>query len=278
MTQLTNPMVPLPYRVEQVHRENQDTFTLLLEAIDHTNNFTFLPGQFNMLYLHGIGEIPISICSNPVETRMLAHTLRAVGTVTEAMHRLKKGDIIGVRGPFGSHWPLVEAQGQDIIFVAGGIGLAPLRPAIYQALHDREKYRKVLVLYGARTSQDALYKNELSKWRGRFDVTVEVTTDRAIHGWLSNVGVVSTLISRMPFDPLNSMAMICGPEIMMRYTWLELEKRGLPQKNVYISMERNMQCAVGFCGHCQLGSTFVCKDGPVFRFDSVSDWFNKWEV
>jgi len=228
--------------------------------------------------------VPISISGNPVPRRdgvprpRLVHTIRAVGTVTKAIRKLKRGDVLGVRGPFGSHWPIEEAVGKDIVMVAGGIGLAPLRPALDQLLSQRENYGKVVLLYGTRSPEDILYRRELERWRARFDLEVQVTVDRAMSPWQGNVGVVTTLIPRAPFDPLRAVAMICGPEVMMRFTILELQKRGVGTEHIFISMERNMKCAIGFCGHCQFGPTFVCKDGPVFRYDRIQEWFGKREI
>ncbi|MEI7555249.1 FAD/NAD(P)-binding protein [Candidatus Chlorohelix sp.] len=275
---LPDSMLPIPFVVEQVRKETNDTFTLLLEPVNGHSEFRFQPGQFNMLYMFGVGEVPISISGDPSHPETLVHTLRAVGSVTNAMRMLKPGDKIGVRGPFGSPWPVDKAIGKDIVLITGGIGLAPLRPAIYHILANRPNYGKFVLLYGARTPQEVLYKSELAKWRSRFDMTVEVTTDRATGSWMGDVGVVTTLIPRVPFDPHNAVALVCGPEIMMRYTIMELEKRGVPLDHIYVSMERNMQCAIGLCGHCQVGPVFVCKDGPVFRFDQIQDWFKKWEV
>jgi NAD(P)H-flavin reductase len=223
--------------------------------------------------------VPISISGDPAHPEILVHTVRAVGTVTNPLCKLKRGDILGVRGPFGSSWPVTEAVGNDILIVAGGVGLAPLRPAIYHLLNHRGDYGRVVVLYGARTPGDMLYTDELAEWRGRFDIQVEVTVDAAKPDeWRGNVGVVTTLIPRAQFDPYHVTALVCGPEVMMRFTILELQKRGLPENQIYISMERNMKCAVGFCGHCQYGPNFVCKDGPVFRFDKVKEIFGKREI
>lgn len=275
---MTDPMMPRPYRIRRVRRETTDTFTLELTPAQQEAAFPFAPGQFNMLYVFGVGEIPLSISGDPTKPETLLHTTRVVGTVTKAMRRLKRGDVLGVRGPFGRCWPVEEAEGNDVVIVAGGIGLAPLRPALYRILSRRERYGKVVLLYGARTPDDILYRNELSRWRAQFDLDVYVTVDRATGGWRGNVGVVTTLIPRAPFDSLSTVAMVCGPEVMMRFTALELQKRGVGPDNIFVSMERNMKCAIGFCGHCQFGPTFVCKDGPVFRYSHVKEWLAKWEI
>ncbi len=269
-------MIPEFFRVLRVQRDTHDTFTLELEP--PKNGFTFTPGQFNMLYHFGVGEVPISICGDPAIHDKLTHTIRAVGTVTKSMQKMKKGEMLGVRGPFGSHWPVEELVGNDIVIVAGGIGLPPLRPSIYYILANREKYGKVVLLYGTRTPNDILYRKELEQWRARFDMEVHVTVDRAAVDWKGNVGVVTTLIQRYHFDSFNTVAMIVGPEIMMRFTIQELQKRGVVPENIFISMERNMKCGIGFCGHCQCGPTFICKDGPVYPFKAIKDILVKREI
>jgi NAD(P)H-flavin reductase len=274
----SHPMLPTIYRVQRVRREILDTFTLELEPADGGDVPPFATGQFNMLYVFGVGEIPISISGDPARRKPLVHTTRAVGTVSRAMRQLKPQDVLGVRGPFGSHWPIEEAKGQDVVIAAGGIGLAPLRSAMYQILDQREQYGKVVLLYGARTPEDILYRRELEHWRAHFDLEVYVTVDHATGTWHGSVGVVTRLIPRAPFDPLKTMALVCGPEIMMRFTAAELEKRGVAAEHIFVSMERNMKCAVGFCGHCQYGPNFVCKDGPVFPYSTVQDWLVKGEI
>jgi NAD(P)H-flavin reductase len=271
-------MLPLLCRVEQMRQETHDTFTLKLRLTNGVRELPFLPGQFNMLYVFGVGEVPISISGNPNLPDVLVHTTREVGIVTKAMSQLKPGSTLGVRGPFGNPWPVQEAEGNDVVIVAGGIGLAPLRPVLYHLLARREKYGKIVLLYGTRTPSDILYRKELEKWRAHFDLEVFVTVDRATNGWHGDVGVVTTLISRASFEPFSSTALICGPEVMMRFSVLELQKRGIRSEDIFVSMERNMKCAVGFCGHCQFGPKFICKDGPVMRYDEIKDLLAKREV
>ena len=273
-----NPMLPWPFQIRRVKRETEDTFTVELQPQGALEEFAFQPGQFNMVYVYGVGEIPISISGDPANPRVLVHTTRAVGTVTKAMDRMRRGDILGIRGPYGTPWPIDKANGQDVVFVAGGIGLAPLRPSLYEVVTHREKYGKVVLLYGTRTPADVLFRQELENWRARFDLEIYVTVDRAMSGWRGNVGVVTNLISRAPFDPRNTMAYVCGPEIMMRFTAMELHKRGVDNEHIFVSMERNMKCAIGLCGHCQFGSVFVCKDGPVFQYSTIKDMLVKWEI
>lgn len=275
---MIDPMQTKPYRVERVHRETRDTFTIEMKPAFGEFGQSFAPGQFNMLYAFGVGEIPISISGDPNRPERLIHTVRAVGAVSQALPALKRGQEMGVRGPYGTHWPVQEAEGGDVLIVTGGIGLAPLRPAIYQLIAHREKYGKIILLYGARTPEEILYGRELAQWRSKFDLDVQVTVDRGTGSWRGNVGVVTTLIPKASFDPSSTIAFVCGPEIMMRFTLMELKGRRIAPHNVFISMERNMKCGIGFCGHCQFGSAFVCKDGPVFRLDRLADLFGKWEI
>jgi NAD(P)H-flavin reductase len=273
-----DPMVPESYRVRRVTKETADTFTLELRPVEDHRILPFEAGQFNMLYVFGVGEIPISISGDPAHPELLVHTIRAVGTVTNVMSTLKAGDVIGVRGPFGTAWPVKAARGHDVVLVAGGIGLAPLRPALYQILSRREDYGNIVLLYGTRSPEDILFRRELEQLRSRFDLEVHVTVDYAGTRWYGNVGVVTKLIPKAPFEAADTLAMVCGPEVMMRFTAVELQKRGVSQEKIYVSMERNMKCAIGFCGHCQFGPMFICRDGPVFTYRHVAEWINRWEV
>lgn len=276
-TPLQNPMLPQPYHVQRRRRETADIFTLELLP-QQGEPPPFAAGQFNMLYVFGVGEIPISISGDPTRPQPLVHTTRAVGTVTRAMQGLKRGDPIGVRGPFGQPWPVATAQGKDVVLVAGGIGLAPLRPVVYYLLAHREQYGHIVLIYGTRTPADLLYRRQLEQWRGRFDLEVDVTVDRTTGPWYGHVGVVTRRLATAGFDPPDTVAMMCGPEAMMRFAAMELLHRGVAAEQVFVSMERNMQCAIGFCGHCQFGPTFVCKDGPVFRYDRLQPWLGKREI
>ncbi len=273
----TDAMATRPFRIDKFWKETHDTFSMELTPLDG-GDFSFQPGQFNMIYHWGVGEVPISISGNPAKTRILTHTIRAVGSVTRQMAKLRKGDTVGIRGPYGRPWPVAQAYGYDIVIVTGGIGLAPLRPALYDILNHRQKYGKILMLYGARTPEDMLYVKELEQWRGRFDMHVSVTVDRGGGEWRGNVGVVTHMMPRFHFDREMTIAMVCGPEIMMRFTLLELVKRGIPTENLYLSMERNMKCGIGLCGHCQYGPGFICKDGPVYRYDRVKDLMLRREL
>lgn len=272
-----DPMLPRLFEVRRVRPETYDTFTLELEPEDGSP-LVFAPGQFNMLYLFGVGEVAISVSGDPARPSPLTHTLRAVGAVTRGLCSLKPGDPVGVRGPFGNSWPLAEAAGHDVVIVAGGIGLAPLRPAILHLLAERRRYGRIVLLCGARSPKDLLFQRELEKWRGRFDLEVTATVDYAAGEWNGQVGVVTQLIARAGFDPSHTVALACGPEVMMRFTVRELVRRGVAPASIHLSLERNMKCAVGFCGHCQYGSRFICKDGPVFRYTDVASLFDIREV
>ncbi|MFW6113145.1 MAG: FAD/NAD(P)-binding protein [Thermodesulfobacteriota bacterium] len=271
-------MLPHMFRVESRRRDTPDTYTLTLRPASFEGEWPFAPGQFNMLTAFGIGEVPISISGHPSEPRRLIHTIRIAGAATRSLCHADRGEIVGVRGPFGTAWPVKEAEGRDLVIVGGGLGLAPLRPAIYHALDRRPEYGNVELIYGARSPQDILYYRELEGWRGRFDLRVHVTVDTAPSEWRGRVGVVTKVISEARFDPPNTVALVCGPGVMMRFTVEELLGRGLEPDNIFVSLERNMQCGLGLCGHCQLGPLFICKDGPVFPFSRVKGWFEMREV
>ena len=258
------PMVPRPARITKVVHETADTFTLHLEP--PKGRFEFAPGQFNMLYVFGVGEVPISISGDPDAPEVLVHTIRAVGAVTRALAALGPGDVVGVRGPYGNRWPVGEAVRRDLVVVAGGIGLAPLRPVIYQALTHRGDFDRVYVLYGTRTPADILFEAELGAWRARFDFEVELTVDRGIGGWSGRTGVVTTLIERADFAPESAVAMVCGPEVMMRFAARELAQSGVEEDRIFVSLERKMKCGIGQCGNCQLGPELLCRDGPIYTY------------
>jgi len=231
-----------------------------------------------MVYAFGIGESAISISSDPAKPNMLAHTIHRVGTVTSALSKVRRGDLIGIRGPYGRGWPLEEAVGKDICIATGGIGLAPLRPVIYSLIARREEFGRIIILYGARSPLDLLYRVELEEWSKLQNTDVIITVDRGDSTWKGYIGVVTNLFSYIKLDSRETIAMVCGPEIMMKFTVEELQRRGLTPEQIYISMERNMKCGVGVCGHCQFGPKFICKDGPVFRLPEVSYLLDKKEI
>ena len=268
MSLAASPFALTPMRITRVVHELEDTISYHFDT-SARGGFAFAPGQFNMVYLFGAGEVPISISGDAEAPETLVHTIRAVGAVTRPLCALKRGAVLGLRGPYGTAWPLGQARGKDVVFVAGGLGLAPMRPAIVHVLAHRAAFGRVTVLYGARTPKDILFPKELEQWRGRFDCEVDVTVDHAPVSWHAHVGVVPALVGRASFDPQNVVAMVCGPEVMMRFAARELEDAGVPASSIWLSMERSMRCGVGTCGHCQFGPTFVCKDGPVMRLDKI---------
>lgn len=270
-------MTTVPARVARVEKETHDTFTLTVEP-DGQKLGPFAPGQFSMLYTFGVGELPISISGNPDDHTKLVYTIRSVGKATHALVTRRAGDTIGLRGPFGNGWPLAAARGRDVLIVAGGIGLAPLRPAILQVLRHRGDYGRLVVLYGARSPRDLLFRKQLQAWNYVPDTQVLSTVDYGGLSWRGNVGVVTTLLRHVRLQLKRTTAFVCGPEIMMRFVCRELLARGADQENIHLSMERNMKCAVGFCGHCQLGPYFVCKDGPVFPYDRIRRWMECHEL
>jgi NAD(P)H-flavin reductase len=258
-------------RIKSITPENSDTFTLAL-----AKEQTFLPGQFNMLYLFGYGEVAISISGDPSQKGELLHTIRAVGSVTNAMQKLKIGDEIGVRGPFGSSWPLTK-KGCDVLLIAGGLGLAPMRPLLFYLTANQNDYKKISLLYGARSPKELMYQKEFEMWKER-GINVQVTVDHADLEWKGQVGVVTKLIGKHLTSPENTLALLCGPEIMLKFALHELMRTKIDEEAIFISMERNMQCAVGFCGHCQYGPYFICKDGPVFSYKQLKKWLTIKEL
>jgi len=269
-----DPMVPHTAVITGIQHDTRDIATYKLTFADPAvaQSYRFLPGQFNMLHLPGFGEVAISISSDPAQPQELLHTIREAGNVTGAITRLKKGDLIAVRGPFGSAWPVEKAEGNDLIFVSGGLGLPPLRPAIYHVARHRERYGDVTILAGARSPADLLFPDEYDAWR-QHDIDVIVTVDRADDTWRGHVGVVPMMFYQLRPDPRRTVVFSCGPEVMMRFVVYEALARRIPREQIYLSLERNMKCAVGFCGHCQLGPFFLCKEGPVLSFDRLEPFF-----
>jgi NAD(P)H-flavin reductase len=262
-------LLPAPFTVREKRQETADTWTLELEP--PAGPLEFAAGQFTMLSAGGAGEVPISISGDPGEPERLVHTVRAVGAASRRICAAEPGEVLGVRGPFGVGWPLAESEGAEVAIVAGGIGLAPLRPAVRWLLARRERYARLHLLYGARTPDQLLYADELAEWAER-GLEVEVTVDSAGPEWLGHVGVVPRLVQRAGLDPEAAVAVLCGPEVMMRFTVAALARQGVLAERVHASIERNMQCGVALCGHCQLGPTLVCRDGPVYRWSELEPW------
>lgn len=270
-----NPWMVHLARITGIKREVSgiSTYELTLDDPRVAQEFRFQPGQFNMLYLPGFGESAISISSDPERRGTLGHTIRVAGNVTRALARKKVGDQIGVRGPFGSAWPMQVCRGHDVVIACGGVGLAPLRPAIYHVLNHRDDYGRVFLLYGARTPNDLLYQDEFDAWRNG-GLEVEVTVDLGDEDWRGHIGVVPILFYRLRLNAAKTCILTCGPEIMMRFVIFEALARKLRPDKIFMSMERNMKCALGFCGHCQLGPAFVCKDGPIFTYEQMEPYLH----
>jgi NAD(P)H-flavin reductase len=269
--------LPRAVLIDEIRPETPGVATYRLRACDEEpiDTYAFRSGQFNMIYLPGLGEVAISMSGPPpslagaVAGEGWIHTIREAGQVTGALARMRVGDRLAIRGPYGKPWPIDSCRGCDVILMAGGIGLAPLRPAIYELTARRREFGQRILLYGARTPDGLLYKQEYDAWC-RAGWELQLTVDRAVGGWKGSVGVVPLLLDRLRLgQPDGTVVLSCGPEVMMRYAAVGAIGRGVPAENIWVSLERHMQCAVGLCGHCQLGTTLVCRDGPVFRWDRV---------
>jgi len=268
---MLNPYKPENAIIKNIKKQTYDVKTYTLTFTKERKDFSFRPGQFVMLSLFGVGEAPFSLCSNPVEKKTLAFTIRNVGNVTKALDGLSEGDAVGVRGPYGTSWPLEEAQNKNILIVAGGVGMASLRSLIMYVANNRHDYRDVEILYGARKPDDLLFTDEFNHWAEIENTRLLLTVDTVPKGsaWAHNVGVVTTLFEKMHATSDNTVVMMCGPEIMMRFVVKGLMHRGFTDDQIFVSLERRMECGIGICGHCQLGTKFVCKEGAVFRFSEV---------
>lgn len=228
------------------------------------------PGQFMEVSVFGVGEAPISISSSPSRSNgTFELCVRKVGDVTTALHNLKPGDKVGLRGPFGRGFPYENFRGKDILFVPGGLGLAPLRSLINQVLDERAQYGRVIILYGARNPGELLFKDELKAWSERDDVELHVTVDRGDEIWTGNVGVVTTLFKHISIHPRNTVGITCGPPVMYRFVLMEFFGKGISEGNIYLSLERRMKCGVGKCGHCQINNIYACQSGPVFSYREI---------
>jgi NAD(P)H-flavin reductase len=274
---LVDPMLPHRYRIERTRQDTRDTYTLELEPVDGPP-IVYGAGQFTMLDAFGVGEAPVSISGDPTRPGPLEHTIRDVGVVTHALITAPTGALLGVRGPYGTTWDVSDGEGGDVVFVAGGIGLAPLRGAILELISHRERYGRVVLLYGVRTPEDILFGDDLRTWAKDFGIVVEVTVDNSQYAWRGRVGLVTQLVPRAGFDPRPALALVCGPEVMMRYAAAALADRGVREERIRLSMERNMKCAVGLCGHCQLRELFVCVDGPVLTYDRLAPLMSTREL
>ncbi len=276
---LARPMMPYWAEIDEIQVEAPGVSTYWMHFVDPTlqNRYRFKAGQFNMLQIPGLGEAAISISSSPEDIGKLGHSVRFVGNVTNGISRLKVGDQIGLRGPFGTSWPIEKSIGKDIFIAAGGIGLPPLRTVIYHIMNHRKDFGRVVVLYGARTPQDLQFTREYKQWETA-GIELMITVDRADEKWDGLVGVVPILFYRLRMNPLKSIVMTCGPEVMIRFVIFEALARRIPTDQIFVSLEKNMKCGLGFCGHCQIGPFFVCKDGPVFSYEQIQPYFNVEDI
>lgn len=272
------PMLPTPYRVVARTDENHDSATLLIEPVSDRLP-PYAPGQFSMISAFGVGEIAVSISGDTATSDgMLTHTIRAVGAVSAKLHDAQPRTVIGVRGPFGKGWRLDAMSGRDVVIVAGGVGLAPLRPVLLSALAQRNRFGRVILIAGARTMEDFLFRAELAEWARRDDLEVALTVDRPTTGWRGAVGFVTEPLARLRLDPQRTSAVLCGPEPMMRFCAQALLRKGVSLADIQVSLERNMQCGIGLCGHCQLGPLLVCRDGPVVDYGVAGPLFTVEEL
>jgi sulfhydrogenase subunit gamma (sulfur reductase) len=274
---MVNPYAIHPATIVEKIREADDIYTYRLQLVDEPvrRQFLFKAGQFNMVYLFGAGEVAISIVSDPDMPEFLDHTIRSVGRITKAIAALRPGDVLGLRGPFGQGWPLEEARGRNMVIVTGGLGCAPVVGAIEYIFRRRAQYGSVKILHGVKTPHDLLYRERFDKWRRSPDTEVLLTSDQPDKTWSYHIGVVTELFERVSIDSAKSTVLMCGPEIMMRLGGPILMRRGIPSTSIYVSLERHMECGIGLCGHCQMGPYFLCKDGPVMRFDRVAQWLGQ---
>lgn len=273
-----HPYAPVPFVVQRRAVETADTTTLVLAPARGGAVPAFRPGQFNMLYAFGVGEAAISISGDPERPGELVHTIRSAGKVTAALSELAPGATVGVRGPYGSGWPIDTARGKDVVVVAGGLGLPPLRGVLLELLRHRERFGRVEIVYGARTPKDLVYYPEIQTWRERADLRLQVTVDAAGRDWYGDVGLVTQRIPDARFEAKSTVALLCGPEVMMRFSAQALLDRGVPEEAIFVSLERNMKCAIAQCGHCQMGPAFVCRNGPVFPLRDVRRLLSTREV
>jgi NAD(P)H-flavin reductase len=274
-----DPLWPHPAVLKSVEPDTPGVATFRLEFQDRERQerYRLQPGQFNMIYVAGVGEVPISVSSTSDEGPGIGHTIRFVGRVTNVIGKLQPGAVLGLRGPYGRGWPIEQAVGRDVLLVAGGLGLAPLRLVVRALLADRHRFGRLTLLYGARQPADLLYTAEYPEWQ-RQGMEVMITVDRANQAWHGRVGVVPQLFGRLRVDPERTIVLTCGPEILMRYTVDEALHRRVSDRDIFYSIERNMQCAVGLCGHCQLGPAFICKNGPVFSHRDIAPFFGQEQL
>ncbi len=277
MLKKNNQDAYLPHEAEIIARsqESPTIFTLKLRFIDPAirRKFSFQPGQFNMLYLYGAGEVAISIMSDPAETESFDHTIRVVGRITHGLAGLQQGDRVGIRGPYGRSWPMAQIQQNDVVIITGGLGCAPVVSVINYIVQRREQYGALKILQGVKHSDDFIFKTRYDQWRQLPDIEVYIAADKSSPGWPWYTGRITEMVKDLQLKPKTSVLM-CGPQLMLSAAVQELIKKKVDEKNIYLSMERNMECAIGQCGHCQYGGLFVCKNGPIFSYNEVKALFN----
>jgi len=269
---MRNPYRPIEAIVEDITEETSNIKTFVLRPKEIIE---FKTGQFVELTYPGIGEAPFTPSSDPNIKEKMDLTIMNVGRVTNFLHKISKGTILGIRGPYGNGYPIEEFKGREILIVGGGVGLAPLRSLILELFSKIKDYKKILLCYGARTSKDILYKDQIPQWRKK--VEVKTTVDVGDETWKGNVGLVTSILKDLPLNLNNATSCVCGPPIMMKFTTLKLLDLGFKENQIYLSMEKNMSCGLGKCGHCRLGRYYVCKDGPVFCYDKIKDIPDIWD-
>lgn len=271
---MPNPDRPVPVEIIERIAETPSIFTLHLRFMNPADAqaYQLQPGQYNMLYLYGVGEIPISIVSDPEHDGVLEHTIRTVGRVTQGMERLQVGDQLGLRGPYGQGWPLEAAEGQDVVIVTGGLGCAPVVSMIRYILRRRERFGRLTILQGVKHTDDLIWRKQYEAWKRLPNTQVLLAADVGGPNWPYSVGKVTVLFSQAGIDPQRSIVLLCGPEIMMKASIDRLLALRVPAESIWLSIERNMQCGIGHCGHCQVGPYFVCQDGPVFHYPKLQSW------
>jgi len=277
---LYDKSLPFEATIKWIKKETRDTASYAVKINDREMQkiYSFKPGQFNMLYFPGVGEAAISISSGPSDHDLI-HTVRVAGDVTTTLSKLNSGDVIGLRGPFGKGWPMEETETRDLMIIAGGAGIAPLRSVIRHIFTSRKGCtNRVIIFYGAKTPKDIIFRDEFPHYRDLFQVFLTVDKADPEEYWRGHIGLVTSFMGKVSYDSLNITAFVCGPEIMMRSATRELLSKGVPREKIFLSMERNMNCGMGICGHCFFGPKFVCKDGPVFRFTDVEEFLEIKEV
>lgn len=273
-TEIKNPYRLIEAEILEVREETSTIKTFILKPKE---KISFRTGQFMEVAVPGVGEAPFTPSSNPDKTEKLEFSIMNVGKVTNLMHNMTSGDKVGIRGPYGLGYPLDEFKNKEVLVVGGGVGLAPLRSLLYALFNDIDKYKKVTLKYGAKTPGDIVYKNEISTWDKNKNTSTEVTVDTGLKSWKGHVGLVTTILDKLNTDLNNSVAVVCGPPVMMKFATFKLLEKGFKPNQLYLSMEKNMSCGIGKCGHCRMGSYYACKDGPVFRYDKIKEVPNIWD-